>query len=67
MDDNTWVIVKKGGNSANDKDIIATVVKNDDQWEYSFKVADDTADYYGWELEVPEGYEVDGQGTRKDR
>ncbi len=66
VDDNTWVIVKKGGNSANDKDIIATVVKNDDQWEYSFKVADDTADYYGWELEVPEGYEVDGQGTRKD-
>lgn len=66
VDDNTWVIVKEGGDPDNEKDIIATVVKNGDQWEYSFKVADDTADYYGWEPEVPEGYEVEGQGTRKD-
>lgn len=66
VDENTWVIVKEDGNPDNEKDIIATVVKNGDQWEYSFKVADDAAEYYGWEQEVPKGYKVEGQGTRKD-
>lgn len=41
-----------------------TLVKNGDEWKYIFTVADDKATYYGWEENVPAGYEVIGSGTR---
>lgn len=66
VDDNTWVVVKENGDPARDEDIIATVVKNGDQWEYFFKVKDTDASYYGWEPEMPDGYQTEGKGTRKD-
>ena len=41
-----------------------SLVKNGNEWQYSFTVADDKATYYGWEENVPSGYEVIGAGTR---
>jgi len=66
VDDNTWVVVKDATKPITEDNTIATVVKNGDQWEYSFKVADQDANYYGWEIEVPEGYQVVGKGEQKD-
>ena len=60
------MVVKENGDPARDEDIIATVVKNGDQWEYFFKVKDTDASYYGWEPEMPDGYQTEGKGTRKD-
>ncbi|MEI3191794.1 MAG: Cna B-type domain-containing protein [Lachnospiraceae bacterium] len=43
-----------------------TLIQNGDEWEYWFEVADDQAEYYGWEESVPKGYQVDGKGTREN-
>lgn len=60
-DENTWTMDKdKDGK----KDI--TLVKKGNRWDYLFEVADPDADYYAWEENVPEGYQVAGKGSRQD-
>lgn len=43
-----------------------TLVKNGNEWEYRFVVPDPDAQYYAWEEDVPEGYELEGKGSRQD-
>lgn len=45
-------------------DVILTQEGN--KWNYDFVVEDDSANYYAWEEDVPEGYEVVGRGTASD-
>ena len=59
VDDKTWTM-----DTDNDGNADVTLVKNGDEWEYLFTVADASADYYGWEEAVPDGYEVVGKGER---
>ena len=56
----TTFTMDKDGDGATD----VSLVKNGNEWQYSFTVADDKATYYGWEENVPSGYEVIGAGTR---
>lgn len=56
----TTFIMDKDGDGITD----VSLVKNGNEWQYSFTVADDKATYYGWEENVPDGYEVVGAGTR---
>ncbi len=58
IDEKTWIMDKNGDGKSD-----ITLIKNGDKWEYLFEVADDKATYYGWE-EVPEGYQVEGEGDR---
>ena len=60
VDENTFTMDKDDDGEA---DIV--LIKGETQWRYLFKVADPTAEYYAWEENVPEGYEiVDGIGSR---
>lgn len=61
VDENTWTMDKDG-----DKKTDVTLVKKGDQWEYLFQVADPNAQYYGWEENVPNGYQIVGKGDRKN-
>ena len=61
VDENTWTMDKDG-----DGIIDVTLVKKGDQWEYLFQVADPNAQYYGWEENVPDGYQIVGKGDRKN-
>lgn len=61
VDENTWTMDKDG-----DGKIDVTLVKKGDQWEYLFQVADPNAQYYGWEENVPDGYQIVGKGERKN-
>lgn len=61
VDENTWTMDKDG-----DGKIDVTLVKKGDQWEYLFQVADPNAQYYGWEENVPDGYQIVGKGDRKN-
>ena len=56
----TTFIMDKDGDGITD----VSLVQNGNEWQYSFTVADDKATYYGWEENVPDGYEVVGTGTR---
>lgn len=67
--DGTWVRVSENTwtmDTNRDGKTDITLVKNGDEWEYLFQVADPDADYYGWENEVPEGYQIVGKGERKN-
>ena len=59
VNDSTFTMDKDGDGTTD-----VTLVKNGDEWKYIFTVADDKATYYGWEENVPAGYEVIGSGTR---
>lgn len=61
VDDKTWM-----QDPDHDGQADVTLIQNGDEWEYWFEVADDQAGYYGWEESVPEGYRVDGKGTREN-
>lgn len=61
VDENTWTMDKDGNGK-----IDVTLVKKGDQWEYLFQVADPNAQYYGWEENVPDGYQIVGKGDRKN-
>ncbi|MDO5811454.1 MAG: DUF5979 domain-containing protein [Bacillota bacterium] len=61
VDDNTWTMDKDGDGITD-----ITLIKKGDQWEYDFNVADKDADYYGWENEVPDGYQIVGKGERSN-
>lgn len=61
VDENTWTMDK---NRDGKPDV--TLVKKGDQWEYLFQVDDPDAQYYGWEEDVPDGYQVVGKGERKN-
>lgn len=51
----------KGGDGQAD----ITLVKDGDKWKYLFNVEDPDAEYYAWEENVPDGYEiVDGTGRQ---
>ena len=59
VNDSTFTMDKDGDGTTD-----VTLVQNGDEWKYIFTVADDKATYYGWEENVPAGYEVIGSGTR---
>lgn len=59
INDTTYTMDKDGDGTTD-----ITLIKNDNEWQYIFAVADDKATYYAWEEDVPEGYEVVGKGTR---
>lgn len=59
INDTTFTMDKDGDGTTD-----VSLVKNGNEWQYSFTVADDKATYYGWEENVPSGYEVIGAGTR---
>lgn len=62
VNDTTWTMDKDGDGNTD-----ITLIKEGDEWKYIFAVADDTAMYYGWETEVPEGYKAEyGNGTREN-
>ena len=62
VNDTTWTMDKDGDGNTD-----VTLIKEGDEWKYIFAVADDTAMYYGWETEVPEGYKAEyGNGTREN-
>lgn len=61
VDENTWTMDKDGDGKTD-----VTLVKKGDQWEYLFQVADPNAQYYGWEENVPNGYQIVGKGDRKN-
>ena len=62
LDETTWVMDKDGDGKTD-----ITLVKDGNEWRYIFNVADDSATYYGWEAEVPEGYELEnGYGSREN-
>lgn len=59
VNDSTFTMDKDGDGTTD-----VTLVEDGDEWKYIFTVADDKATYYGWEENVPAGYEVVGSGTR---
>lgn len=59
VNDTTFTMDKDGDGTTD-----VALVKNGNEWQYVFTVADDKATYYGWEENVPDGYEVVGAGTR---
>lgn len=61
VNDNTWTMDKDGDGITD-----VTLIKNGNEWKYMFTVADDSATYYAWEEPVPDGYEVEGAGTRSN-
>ena len=61
VNDTTWTMDKDGDGNTD-----ITLIKDGDEWKYIFNVADDSSMYYGWETNVPDGYEVeDGYGTKE--
>ena len=62
VNDATWTMDKDGDGKTD-----VTLLKDGDEWKYIFNVADDSSLYYGWEVEPPEGYEVEnGYGTKQN-
>ena len=62
VSDTTWTMDKDGDGNTD-----VTLVKDGDEWKYIFNVADDSAMYYGWETDIPDGYEVEnGYGTKEN-
>lgn len=62
VNDSTWTMDKDG-----DEKTDVTLLKEGDEWKYIFNVADDSSLYYGWEVNPPEGYEVEnGYGTKQN-
>ena len=56
-----------GGTWKKANDTTWTMDKDGDEWKYIFNVADDSAMYYGWETDIPDGYEVEnGYGTKEN-
>lgn len=62
VNDSTWMMDKDGDGKTD-----VTLLKEGDEWKYIFNVADDSSLYYGWEVNPPEGYEVEnGYGTKQN-
>lgn len=62
VNDSTWTMDKDGDGKTD-----VTLLKEGDEWKYIFNVADDSSLYYGWEINPPEGYEVEnGYGTKQN-
>lgn len=62
VNDSTWTMDKDGDGKTD-----VTLLKDGDEWKYIFNVADDSSLYYGWEVNPPEGYEVEnGYGTKQN-
>lgn len=62
VNDSTWTMDKDGDGKTD-----VTLLKEGDEWKYIFNVADDSSLYYGWEVNPPEGYEVEnGYGTKQN-
>lgn len=62
VNDSTWTMDKDGDGKTD-----VTLLKEGDEWRYIFNVADDSSLYYGWEVNPPEGYEVEnGYGTKQN-
>ena len=62
INDSTWTMDKNGDGKTD-----VTLLKKGDEWKYIFNVADDSSLYYGWEVNPPEGYEVEnGYGTKQN-
>lgn len=62
VNDSTWTMDKYGDGKTD-----VTLLKEGDEWKYIFNVADDSSLYYGWEVNPPEGYEVEnGYGTKQN-
>mgnify|MGYP004455132743 CR=1 FL=1 len=62
VNDDTWVMDKDGDGTTD-----ITLIKEGDEWRYIFSVADDSTLYYGWEPNVPDGYEIEnGYGTKQN-
>ena len=62
VNDSTWTMDKDGDGKTD-----VTLLKEGDEWKYIFNVADDSSMYYGWEVNPPEGYEVEnGYGTKQN-
>lgn len=62
VNDSTWTMDKDGDGKTD-----VTLLKESDEWKYIFNVADDSSLYYGWEVNPPEGYEVEnGYGTKQN-
>lgn len=59
VNDSTYTMDKDGDGKAD-----ITLVKNGDTWKYYFNVKDPDAQYYAYEENVPEGYEVESGGNR---
>ncbi len=59
VDESTWTMDTDADGEAD-----VTLVKNGNEWEYYFVVADDEASYYGWEEPVLDDYEISGTGER---
>ena len=51
VNDTTFTMDKDGDGTTD-----VALVKNGNEWQYVFTVADDKATYYGWEENVPSGY-----------
>lgn len=66
----TWVKVnEKTWTMDKDRDgkTDVTLIKEGDEWRYIFNVADDSSMYYGWETDIPDGYQVEnGYGTKEN-
>lgn len=62
VNDSAWTMDKDGDGKTD-----VTLLKEGDEWKYIFNVADDSSLYYGWEVNPPEGYEVEnGYGTKQN-
>lgn len=62
VNDSTWTMDKDGDGKTD-----VTLLKEGDEWKYIFNVADDSSLYYGWEVNPPEGYEVENRyGTKQN-
>lgn len=62
VNDETWTMDKDGDGKTD-----VTLIKEGDEWRYIFNVADDSAMYYGWEKNIPDGYEIEnGYGTKEN-
>lgn len=62
VNDSAWTMDKDGDGKTD-----VTLLKEGDEWRYIFNVADDSSLYYGWEVNPPEGYEVEnGYGTKQN-
>lgn len=62
VNDSAWTMDKDGDGKTD-----VTLLKEGDEWKYIFNVDDDSSLYYGWEVNPPEGYEVENEyGTKQN-